>query len=436
MAKISKRTIDALLNEEPGTVLRDEVLKGFQARRTSAGITYAFEYRAGSGRGAPVRRMKIGTFTPSKKSDEAPMTPDQARQEANAFYLRVAGGDDPAEKKAINKTIPTIKDFATDWLDKAEEMAVAQPKVAKLRKRTIATYRSLLNRHLVPAFGKKQLHRLTKTDVSDLFDKLKIAQPATANRCLELVGSIFRHAVDREILEVGSNPAATIRANKENLRQKFLSPAELAALGEAITKAETEGVPYSPPARDGKKVKHVPKALPPQKIDTAAAAALRLLIFTGARLREILHAEWENVDLGAARLRVFGKTGWRYIILPAPALAVISGLERKGRYIIASSDPEKPKADLVRPWKAVTKLAGLQGLRLHDLRHSFASVAVSGGASLPMIGALLGHTQTQTTKRYAHLADDALKAAADAVARQIAGAEITSDNVKPLRRSQ
>lgn len=427
MAKITKRAIDALADAEAGTILRDEELKGFQARRNANGITYAFEYRAGSGRAAPVRRVTIGKV--------GSLTPDEARKAAKALSVEVAQGKDPAGKRATDKTIPTLENFATDWLDEAEKMAVAQPEAATLRKRTIATYRSLLNRHLVPAFGKKRLDKLDGADVKRLFDKVKIAQPATANRCLELVGSIYRNAATELIVPRGTNPAAGIAANKEKLRERYLSPAELAALGDAITRAETEGVPYSPPAREGKKVKHVPKSLPPQKIDASAAAALRLLIFTGARLREILLAEWENVDFKASRLKVFGKTGWRYIVLPAPALAVISGLKGEGKYIIASSDPEKPKADLSRPWKAVTKLAELEGLRLHDLRHSFASVAVSGGASLPMIGALLGHTQAQTTKRYAHLADDALKAAADAVARQIEGAETAgADNVEPMTR--
>ncbi|WEK04745.1 MAG: tyrosine-type recombinase/integrase [Candidatus Devosia phytovorans] len=424
--RITKRAIDGLMEHEPGAVLRDEDLKGFQARRTQNGITYAFEYRAGSGRLAPVRRMTIGKG--------GALTPDEARKEAKALSLEVAQGKDPAARKAKDKLTPTVADFATAWLDGAEQMALAQPEAATLRPRTIATYRSLLRRHVLPSFGNKRLDQVDGADVKRLFDKVKLAQPATANRCLEIVGSIYRNAASDLLVPRGTNPAAGIAANRERLRERFLSPAELASLGQAITKAETEGVPYEPPKRDSKRHKHVPKHRPPQRIDAGAAAALRLLIFTGARLREILHAEWANVDVASARLRVFGKTGWRYIVLPAPALEVIVAQPRVGRYVIGSSHPEKPKADLARPWAAVSKLAGLEGVRIHDLRHSFASVAVSGGASLPMIGALLGHTQAQTTKRYAHLADDALKAAADAVARQINIAEdARANSVRPLR---
>ena len=180
--------------------------------------------------------------------------------------------------------------------------------------------------------------------------------------------------------------------------------------------AETSGVPYLPPNRLGKQVKHVPLKLAPYVIDQATAGALRLLIFSGARLREILHAKWSDFDEQRSTLTVFGKTGRRYIWLPAPALAVIASLPRLGNYIIASSDPDRPKADLARPWKAVSRLAGLEGVRLHDLRHSFASFAVAGGASLPMIGALLGHAQPQTTARYAHLADDPVRATAERAA--------------------
>lgn len=424
--KITKRAIDSLLGQAPGTVLRDEDLKGFQARRTSTGLTYAFEYRAGSGRLAPVRRMTIGKA--------GALTPEEARKQAKALSLEVAQGKDPAARKAKDKMTPTLADYATAWLDAAEKMALAQPEAATLRPRTISTYRSLLRRHVLPAFGKKRLDQVDGADVKHLFDKVKLTQPATANRCLEIVGSIYRNASTDLLVPRGTNPATGIAANREKLRERFLSPAELASLGQAITRAEKDGVPYQPPQRDGKAQKHVPKHRAPQRIDAGAAAALRLLIFTGARLREILHAEWANVDVASARLRVFGKTGWRYIVLPAPALEVIVALPRVGRYVIASTDPEKPKADLARPWAAVSKLAGLEGVRIHDLRHSFASVAVSGGASLPMIRALLGHTQAQTTKRYAHLADDTLKAAADAVARQIGAGGVTRlNNVERLK---
>jgi integrase len=247
--------------------------------------------------------------------------------------------------------------------------------------------------------------------------------PMTANRAIELVGTIYRAASKVGHVDKGTNPAGDIEAYRENRRERFLSSEEYDRLGEAILLAETTGIPYSPPEpRFGKKSKHVPKEMPPYVIDKPTAGALRLLIFTGARLREILHAKWTDFDAERATLTVFGKTGRRPIYLPAPALEVIAGLPKNGPYLISATDPKKPKADLARPWKAISKLAGLQGVRLHDLRHSYASSLVSGGASLPMIGKLLGHTQPQTTARYAHLADDPVRAAAERAASTIAGA--------------
>lgn len=416
MAKISKRTIDALATSPAGTVLRDEEIKGFQARLNANGsITYCFEYRAGSGRAAPVRRLTIGKV--------GSLTPDDARKLAKDHAASVAKGEDPAGEKSKAKTIPTLSTFATSFLNAAEKVAHNSPENAKLRIRTIANYRSLLKLHLSPAFGNRRLDLIDRADVSKLHSTMGETKPMTANRALELVGTIYRAAIDAGHLPEGVNPARNIRAYPENRRERFLSSDEYDRLGEAISLAETIGIPYSPPQpRPGKKSKHVPKEMPPYVIDRPTAGALRLLIFTGARLREILHAKWADFDPERAILTVFGKTGRRPIYLAAPALEVIAGLPKSGPYLIAATAPEKPKADLARPWKAISKLAGLEGVRLHDLRHSYASSLVAGGASLPMIGKLLGHTQPQTTARYAHLADDPVRAAAERAAGSIAGA--------------
>ncbi len=429
MAKVGKRTVDALLLEATGSVLRDEELKGFQARRTGSGVTYAFEYRAGAGRAAPVRRLTIG--------QHGKLTPDEARKLAKDAALAVASGDDPAANKSKAKGVPTFAAFAGEHLDDMAAIAERHPEKAILRPGSIANYRSLLKVHVGPAIGAKQLHAVGKDDIKRLHVSVGKERPATANRCLEFVGSMYRAAAEARHVDEGTNPARGIKAFKESRRERFLAADELARLGEAIRKAEGEGIEYVPPVREGKKLKHVPKNLPPQRIDTFSAAALRLLVFSGARLREILHAKWSDLDADHATLAVFGKTGQRYIHLPPPAMEVISRLERAGDYIIASTDPKKPKADLARPWRTIQKAARLEGVRIHDLRHSFASVAVSGGASLPMIGHLLGHTQAQTTARYAHLAADPVKAAAEKTAATIEAAMAgAASNVIRIRRAQ
>jgi integrase len=151
------------------------------------------------------------------------------------------------------------------------------------------------------------------------------------------------------------------------------------------------------------------------------------LLFTGARLREILHLQWENVDLERGLLFLAdSKTGRKTLVLNAPAMAVLVGLPRVGSYVIASdtagTKDEKPRADLKRPWQTIAKRAGLDGVRLHDLRHTYASFGVGGGLGLPIIGKLLGHTQASTTQRYAHLDNDPLRRATESIGSRIAAA--------------
>jgi integrase len=159
------------------------------------------------------------------------------------------------------------------------------------------------------------------------------------------------------------------------------------------------------------------------KIGPFAAAAIRLLLFTGCRLREILHLKWEQVDLERGLLFLSdSKTGRKTVILNAPALAVLVSLDRLGSFVIPGQDPEKPRADLKRPWETVAKRAGLDRVRLHDLRHTYASFGAGGGLGLPIIGKLLGHTQASTTQRYAHLDADPLRRAAETIGGRIAPA--------------
>jgi integrase len=148
-----------------------------------------------------------------------------------------------------------------------------------------------------------------------------------------------------------------------------------------------------------------------------------LLIFTGARLREILHLQWDQVDLQRGLLFLAdSKTGAKTIVLNAAAAAVIENIKRIGIYVIAGRQNDKPRSDLKRPWELVSEHAGLGGLRLHDLRHSYASVGAGSGLGLPIIGKLLGHSNSKTTERYAHLAADPLRRASDTIGSAIAKA--------------
>lgn len=191
----------------------------------------------------------------------------------------------------------------------------------------------------------------------------------------------------------GYNPARGVEKFKETARERFLNADELERLGAAIREAETIGLPWDMDDA-APNAKHLPRSKRITKISRWATGAVRLLILTGCRLREILHLKWEYVDFERGALFLpDSKTGKKTVVLNAPALAVLAGLERIGPYVIPGDDIEKPRSDLKRPWAAVSKRAGLQGVRLHDLRHTYASFGVGGGLGLPIIGKLLGHLQ-------------------------------------------
>jgi integrase len=221
------------------------------------------------------------------------------------------------------------------------------------------------------------------------------------------------------------NPARGVEKYKEQGRERYLSIDELERLGAAIREAETTGIEWD--IDPAKKSKHVPKGERRTVIGEHAASAIRLLLLTGCRLREILHLKWDNVDLERGMLFLpTSKTGKKAVVLNAPAMSVLANLTRVGGYVIASNTAgtadEKPRADLKRPWAVVSRRAGLEGVRLHDLRHNFAAFGAGGGMGLPIIGKLLGHTQAATTQRYAHLDADPLRRASNAIGTSIAAA--------------
>jgi integrase len=171
-------------------------------------------------------------------------------------------------------------------------------------------------------------------------------------------------------------------------------------------------------------------------VSEAAAAAIRLLILTGCRVGEILTLRWESVDFKQRCLRLAdSKTGPKAVPLNAPALEVLAGLEPGiGPWVIRGRKVGAPLVNLAKPWRRVCEQAKLDDVRVHDLRHSFASVGAGSGQTLLVIGALLGHTQATTTERYAHLSDDPIRAASEAIGARIAAAMAGKEaKVTPFR---
>ena len=347
--KITKRAVDAL---RPGTadaetVLWDSEIKGFGVRVQRGGAkAYILKYRAGTGRAAPVRKLTIGKHG-------SPWTADQARTEAKRLLGFVALGVDPARAKAATKAAPTIADLARRFL--------AEHVDAKRKASTAKEYRRLLDHVVLPALGKKRVADVTRQDVARLHHARRAA-PTEANRALAVGSAMFKMAERWGERPDGSNPCRHVEKYPQRRRERFLSAEELARLGDAL--AGYGGSPYY-------------------------AAAIKLLVFTGARLGEVLGLEWRWVDFerGEARLPD-SKTGAKTLHLPPPALAVLAELPRvEGNpYVIVGGVAGAPLVNLEKPWRAIRKTAGIEDVRLHDLRHSFASIAASGGMGLPIIG--------------------------------------------------
>ncbi len=382
--KITIRTVAALVPEaEKEVTLRDSALAGFEVRARPGGAkVYTVRYRVGGGRNAPMRRVTIGAHG-------SPWTPEGARVEARRLLALVAQGKDPAGTKAEAKAAPTVADLARRFLAEHAE--------AKRKTSTAKEYRRLLDHVVLPALGKKRMADITRQDVARLHHARR-ATPTEANRALAVISAMFNLAERWGERPDGSNPCRHVEKFSQRRRERFLSAEELGRLGDVL--AGYDGSPYY-------------------------SAAIKLLVFTGARLGEVLGLQWQWIDFdrGEARLPD-SKTGAKTLHLPPPALAVLAELPRiEGNpYVIVGGVAGAALVNLEKPWRAIRKAAGLEDVRLHDLRHAFASVAAASGMGLPIIGKMLGHSQAQTTQRYAHLASDPVKAAAAIVAGKIAAA--------------
>jgi integrase len=295
----------------------------------------------------------------------------------------------------------------------------------KLKAKTAKSYAGGLAR-LRAAHGSLKAERLARADIASIHTAMT-GSPFAANRFLAVVSKMFSWAEDHGLVPEGHvNPATRIGRYREHRHERFLTDVELSRLGDALAEAETIGLPYEideakPNVRHAAKLENRRRV-----IDPYAVAAIRLLILTGARLTEILYARWSEVDFERGVIFLGdSKTGRnKPIYLSAAALLILSTLPRivGNPFIIPSDRAASCRVDLKRPWAAVTKAAGLEGVRLHDLRHGFASVGAGGGMALHTIGKLLGHTQASTTHRYAHLDSDPLRRAVETISASLDGA--------------
>lgn len=401
--KINKSSVDALKPQTARFVSWDTEIPGFGVRVYSTGQkVYLLKYRVGGGRSARIRWALIGKH--------GSLTPDKARDIARRWAAEVSEGGDPAGVRDEQRKAPTISALLDKYL--AEHVKVRN------KPSTQAQVIDLVERVIRPSFGKFKAAQVSRPDVARFHSSLS-DRPTTANRALAVLSKAFSLAEVWGFRPDNSNPCRRVEKFRETSRERFLSAKEFSVLGAVLMRAQYEPLSIVGPNGEPKTVRANPEAV----------RAIRLMIFTGMRSGEVKALRWEHLDLDRRVANLpDSKTGKKVVQLPAPAIKVIEEVARpdNGRgFVIRGGKNKNPETALVNvkdTWGAVRQVAGLTDVRPHDLRHAFASVAVTGGASLPIIGALLGHAEAKTMQRYAHLANDPLRLAADTVAGQIAAA--------------
>lgn len=417
--KLTKRTVDAALPGERLYRLWDSSLTGFGLKVTPAGAkTYVAIYRAGSGRKAPQREYTIGKH--------GAWTPEKARERAEEVLSAARQGSDPQFARKASRDELTVAQLCEQYLVEG---------TGTKKSSTLATDRSRIDSHIKPLLGKRTISSVTAGDVERFMrdiakgktatDPVKVRKgvvsqvkggKGTASRTVGLLGGIFTYAVKHKLR--ADNPVRGVARYRDNKSERFLSAKELGQLGDALAEAE----------RDGR--------------NRLGLAVIRLLATTGARKSEIEALRWQEVDFEISALRLRdSKTGAKLVPIGAPALAVLSDLAQRAEADHAAAVAKAEAAGGEAParsayvfpasrgavahwvgtdklWRKVRSAAQLPDVRLHDLRHTFASLAIGaagGGNSLAMIGKLLGHADVKTTARYAHLADDPLRQAAERI---------------------
>jgi integrase len=408
MFQMARSRITKLLvenSEARGTdyFLWDTDVRGFGVKISAGGKkTYVCQYRTLGGRAGRTRRFFIGRHG-------SPWTAEMARDEARKLLGSVAHGEDPATAKQSLKRRMTISELCDQYAAHGCPLKKAS---------TLATDVGRIKRHIKPLIGNRFVEDITRGDVMKFLQDIangstKLDEKTrrrgrsivrggrgTASRTVGLLGAIYTYAISCEIVE--HNPCRGIARFPDRKCMRFLSQEEIVRLGRALRDAAEEGE------------------------NLKAVAIIKLLAFTGARKGEIEQLKWFEVDLDKHFLRFAdSKTGQKIIPINQAAVSIIAAQRpREGNPFVFPADRSDSGffEGMPKIWRRVRKAARLEDVRIHDLRHSFASVAVAGGASLPIIGALLGHKDTATTQRYAHLSADPLRAASQAVADAIAQA--------------
>ena len=377
MQKLTEAFVGSLEPNGRDRLLFDTQQPGFGIRITPTGtkIFVAQAYVAGR-----KRRITVG-FHPA-------MTVSKAREDALQALADMRRGSDPVLETKARLRAATAKEMTIAQLGDKWLADYVRP---KLKPRTVFDYERILAQHIKPAIGHLSVARISRDDVVRLHVAMA-KTPRRANYTITLVRALINFAIDLNLRPPASNPARRVKMYRERMVERFLSEAEIAQAADGIKQAERQG-----------------------RISPHGAAGLRLALFTGARSGEITAIEWKHIDWSRRIIRLpDSKTNEpRTIHLSDAALEVLKTLPRVGLYVVAGAKPDEPLKNLRRAWDISRTIAGLEDVRLHDLRHSYASLAAGRGFTLQMIGKLLGHKVAATTQRYAHLTRDGAAAVND-----------------------
>lgn len=400
--RLTKRIVDDM---QPGQTIWDSEVRGFGVRRQIVDRSYVLKCR--------IERKQI--FVTLGKHG-AQLTVEQARKKALVALATLLRGDTPSRTENHEPDELSVALFCTRYLsDHAEQHK---------KPRSISSDRSLIHNHIIPLLGSIHMAAVTRQHIEGLRNDVLVGKTApadrkakqlsqrggqpvrggagVANRCLTLLSKMFNLAEDWGLRPQNSNPVRRIKRYREQRCERFLSFDELSRIGSALDDCQNSG-----------------------RIDIYAATAIRLLVLTGARLNEVLSLEWSWVDLNRRLLLLpDSKTGRKAIKLSQPAIDVLTATPRLelNPFVIVGARPGRHLVNLQKPWQRICDTARVEKVRLHDLRHTFASIAASQGNSLPTIGALLGHRSSLTAARYAHLQQDHVVAANDAVGTALSAA--------------
>ena len=405
-AKITKSLVDKAKSDTRDQFIWDTDIKGFGLKVTPKGRRVYVVQKRLRGR---LRRFTIGPHG-------APWTPDKARIRAAKILGAIASGEEPPAENSSGAADLTVSGLADLYVSEGSHT-----------KKSSTRYndRGVIERHIKPLIGKRHISDLTRGDIERMMAGVAAGKTAldeksgfrgrsivrggqiAANNAVALVSSILSFAMARNLIK--DNPAIGINKYRPKARERFLSEQELRRLGEVLDDTLRQGTnPY-------------------------AVAAIRLLLLTGCRRNEILSLCWDWVDYDRGMLKLpDSKSGAKIVPLGTPAISLLRSIPRKSGnpFVFPSTRGDGHLVGLQKIWEKLRARADLADVRLHDLRHTYASMGAASGESLYIVGKLVGHKQQATTQRYAHLADSPLRDAADRIGARI------SEAMQPMKSDQ